>query len=188
MTAQSPAAADPAIIATANERPALGPWARAARKLWADKAAMIALAVFILIVVACALAPLYANYIAHTDPFTSNVDGDDQPSTARQVALLQPPMRGLAWAHPHRPDLGYHQLLPGRRQPGPRRHGPPVLWRAQFTVHRRHLHRHLPGAGRAHGPGRGVLRRHRRYRAIAHPRRDLGLSRSSCSPFRCRSC
>jgi hypothetical protein len=48
MTAQSPAAADPALIATTIlERPALGPWARAALKLWADKAAMTALAVFI---------------------------------------------------------------------------------------------------------------------------------------------
>jgi len=49
MTAQSPAAADPAIIAATLERPALGPWARAALKLWADKAAITALAVFILI-------------------------------------------------------------------------------------------------------------------------------------------
>jgi len=53
-------------------RPALGPWARAARKLVANRAAMAALGLFILIVLACLAAPLYADYIAHTDPFSSS--------------------------------------------------------------------------------------------------------------------
>ncbi len=95
MTVQTPAAADPAIIATTTfERPALGPWARAARKLWADKAAMTALAVFILIVIACVLAPIYATYIAHTDPFTSNIDGEITVD-GQQVQLLQASDEGL---------------------------------------------------------------------------------------------
>jgi len=94
MTAQSPAAADPAIIAATFERPAMGPWARAARKLWADKAAMTAFAVFILIVIACALAPIYASNIAHTDPFTSNIDGTISLG-GQDVPLLQPSDEGL---------------------------------------------------------------------------------------------
>ncbi len=95
MTVQTPAASEPAIItATTFERPALGPWARAARKLWADKAAMTALAVFLLIVIACALAPVYANYIAHTDPFTSNIDGTITID-GQDVQLLQPSDEGL---------------------------------------------------------------------------------------------
>ena len=40
-----------------------------------DKVAMTSLAVLILIVTACLAAPLYADYVAHTDPFTSNVAG-----------------------------------------------------------------------------------------------------------------
>ena len=95
MTAQTPAASDPAIVATTTfERPALGPWARAARKLWADRAAMAALAVFILIVIACVLAPVYANSIAHTDPFTSNIDGTITID-GQDVQLLQPSDEGL---------------------------------------------------------------------------------------------
>ena len=94
MSVQSPVAADPATIATVNERPALGPWARAARKLWADKAAMTALAVFILIVIACVLAPIYANNIAHTDPFASNIDGTISLA-GQDVPLLQPSDEGL---------------------------------------------------------------------------------------------
>jgi peptide/nickel transport system permease protein len=37
--------------------------------------AMISLALFCVIVAACLAAPLYANDVAHTDPFTSNVNG-----------------------------------------------------------------------------------------------------------------
>ena len=59
----------------AIERPALGPWARALRKLVADRAAMGALALFLVIVLLCLAAPLYATYVAHTDPFVSNIDG-----------------------------------------------------------------------------------------------------------------
>jgi peptide/nickel transport system permease protein len=36
---------------------------------------MISLALFCVIVAACLAAPLYANDVAHTDPFTSNVNG-----------------------------------------------------------------------------------------------------------------
>ncbi len=95
MTVQTPAASEPSIIAaTTFERPDLGPWARAARKLWADKAAMTALAVFLLIVIACALAPIYANNIAHTDPFTSNIDGTISID-GQDTPLLQPSDEGL---------------------------------------------------------------------------------------------
>src|SRR5262249_60877620 len=33
---------------------------------------MAALILFLLIIVVCLLAPVYANHVAHTDPFTSN--------------------------------------------------------------------------------------------------------------------
>jgi peptide/nickel transport system permease protein len=40
-----------------------------------DRVAMISLAVFLLVVVACLLAPFYEHSIAHTDAFRSNVSG-----------------------------------------------------------------------------------------------------------------
>ena len=95
MTAEMPAAAEPAgTFPAAMERPALGPWAQAARKLWSDKAAMAALSLFLLIVLVCVLAPFYAAQIAHTDPFTSNINGEITVN-GEQVALLQPSEEGL---------------------------------------------------------------------------------------------
>ncbi len=55
---------------------------------------MTALGLLVLIVVVCALAPLYAEYVSKSDPFTSNVDGsitlDGQP-----VPVLQADTGGL---------------------------------------------------------------------------------------------
>src|SRR5215470_1133188 len=59
----------------AKRRPAAGPWVTAYRKLIRDKAAMAALLLFILIVIGCCFAPYYASSIAHTEPFSSNLDG-----------------------------------------------------------------------------------------------------------------
>jgi peptide/nickel transport system permease protein len=95
MTAQTPTAANPAgNLPAGMERPAMGPWARAGLKLWSDKAAMAALSLFLLIVLVCLLAPLYASQIAHTDPFTSTIDGEITIN-GEQVALLQPSEEGL---------------------------------------------------------------------------------------------
>ncbi|WP_245504260.1 ABC transporter permease [Lichenihabitans psoromatis] len=52
-----------------------GPWATAMRKLRRDHAAMTALAALVLIILVCVAAPLYANGVAHTDPFASNLSG-----------------------------------------------------------------------------------------------------------------
>ena len=50
--------------------------------------AMISLALFCLIVAACLAAPLYAHDVAHTDPFTSNVNGTTIVN-GRTVSVLQ---------------------------------------------------------------------------------------------------
>ena len=55
---------------------------------------MSALAVFLLVVLSCLLAPYYASEIAHTDPFTSNIDGEITVD-GEQVALLAPSDEGL---------------------------------------------------------------------------------------------
>jgi peptide/nickel transport system permease protein len=51
------------------------PWALAWRRLRRNRIALAALALFLLIVVVSFSAPLYADHLAHTDPFTSNISG-----------------------------------------------------------------------------------------------------------------
>jgi peptide/nickel transport system permease protein len=71
-----------------------GPWATAFLKLWRDRAAMVALAVVVLVVLACMLAPVYARYVAHTDPFRSNLDGEFELN-GETVPVLEPSTEGL---------------------------------------------------------------------------------------------
>lgn len=51
------------------------PWAIAARQLVRDPVAVGALAIFLLIAAVSFAAPLYARYVAHTNPFQSNITG-----------------------------------------------------------------------------------------------------------------
>src|SRR5215472_10452673 len=94
MTDSLPVTTEMGQRVAAAERPALGPWARALRKLVADRAAMGALALFLLIALLCIAAPLYARYVAHTDPFVSNIDGSITVD-GQSVALIQPSTEGL---------------------------------------------------------------------------------------------
>src|SRR5260370_32512730 len=51
------------------------PWALAARRLWRNRIAMAALALFLLIVVLCLAAPWYAHGVAHLNPFPPDLNG-----------------------------------------------------------------------------------------------------------------
>jgi peptide/nickel transport system permease protein len=51
------------------------PWALAWRRLWRNHIAMASLVLFLLIVAVSFAAPIYANDIAHTNPFTNNLNG-----------------------------------------------------------------------------------------------------------------
>jgi peptide/nickel transport system permease protein len=51
------------------------PWALAARRLRRNRIALAALGLFLLIVVMCLAAPLYANHVAHVNPFPPNLNG-----------------------------------------------------------------------------------------------------------------
>jgi peptide/nickel transport system permease protein len=51
------------------------PWALAGRRLRRNRIALVALAGFILIVIACLAAGWYAHSVAHTDPFESTING-----------------------------------------------------------------------------------------------------------------
>ena len=64
----------PSVGATAAGA-SLGPWRTALATLRRDRVAMLSLAVFLLIVVACLLAPVYEHSIAHTNAFTSHISG-----------------------------------------------------------------------------------------------------------------
>ncbi len=52
-----------------------GPWAVAWRRLRRDRAAVAAACVLLALLLGCALAPLYASRVAHSDPFRPNLDG-----------------------------------------------------------------------------------------------------------------
>lgn len=55
--------------------PAIGPWRLAARRLSRDWVALAFLGLFILLVVICLLAPIYAQDVAHTGPNTNDITG-----------------------------------------------------------------------------------------------------------------
>jgi peptide/nickel transport system permease protein len=74
--------------------PARGPWATAFRKLRGDRAAVAALLVLLLIIALCLAAPLYAKYVAHTDPFRSNLSGKIMLD-GKRIPVMQTSTEGL---------------------------------------------------------------------------------------------
>jgi peptide/nickel transport system permease protein len=58
-----------------HHAPAIGPWKLAARRLRRNKVALAFLLLFVLIVVACILAPVYSHDIAHIGPNAENITG-----------------------------------------------------------------------------------------------------------------
>ena len=74
MTTLSAAPRAPVVPAVAG-RPSTGPWRTSLSQLARNRGAMASLVVFGLLLLACMCAPVYANSIAHTDPFASNVSG-----------------------------------------------------------------------------------------------------------------
>ncbi|MFI7701274.1 ABC transporter permease [Nonomuraea sp. NPDC049480] len=71
-----------------------GPWRAGLGRLARDKAAMAGLVVFLLVVVACLLAPAYAGQVARTNPFRSNISGTTVVD-GRTVPVLAPSSTGL---------------------------------------------------------------------------------------------
>jgi peptide/nickel transport system permease protein len=51
------------------------PWGLVARRVWRNRIAMAALLLFLIIVVMCLAAPLYADHVAHANPFVPNLNG-----------------------------------------------------------------------------------------------------------------
>jgi peptide/nickel transport system permease protein len=63
------------VSVSSSAEASAGPWRTALGLLRHDRVAMFSLAVFLLIVVACLLAPVYEHSVAHTEAFTSNISG-----------------------------------------------------------------------------------------------------------------
>ncbi|HTO83685.1 MAG TPA: ABC transporter permease [Methylomirabilota bacterium] len=91
-------AASPGDLAAAEQSLPLaagrGPWVTALRKIRSDKAAMAALLLFVVIVGLCMLAPLYATYVAKSDPFRSNLSGKIMVD-GKRVPVMQTSTEGL---------------------------------------------------------------------------------------------
>jgi peptide/nickel transport system permease protein len=73
---------------------AAGPWRNSLTQLRRNRAATGAAFVFLLIVLACVAAPLYAHHIAHTDAFRSNISGTTVID-GKAVPVLRPSSTGL---------------------------------------------------------------------------------------------
>src|SRR5437762_5183457 len=63
------------------------PWALAWRRLRRNYVALAFLLLFVVIVVCCALAPVYAHRIAHTDPNANHL-GETFPRDGKQVPII----------------------------------------------------------------------------------------------------
>jgi len=79
---------------SAREISGRSPWRIAGRRLVRNRLAMAALGLFVLIVVLCLLAPFYANHIAKTDPFESNLTGTTNVN-GEEVQVVQETQGGL---------------------------------------------------------------------------------------------
>jgi peptide/nickel transport system permease protein len=84
--------------------PAIGPWRLAGRRLRRNKVALAFLALFVVLVVLCLLAPVYSNYIAHIGPNTNNITGTVSVD-GKQQDVVSP--SGV----PIGPTWGAHYLL-----------------------------------------------------------------------------
>ena len=79
---------------SAKEISGRSPWSLAGRRLLRNKLAMASLALFVLIIFVSLLAPFYANHLAKTDPFSSNLTGTTSVN-GKEVEVVQQTQGGL---------------------------------------------------------------------------------------------
>jgi peptide/nickel transport system permease protein len=89
-------------VTLSTTRSSRGPWATAIRRLARDRAAMAALVFFLIILVMCLLAPVYAAW-AGMDPFKSTLDATIQLN-GQTVSVMEQSTEGLG--------LGYNPIGP----------------------------------------------------------------------------
>ena len=78
-----------AILAEEEHGPIQGrsPWYLAWRRLRRNYVALFSLFIFLLIVLACALAPVYAKHVAHSNPYTNHVT-DTVKVNGKEVSVI----------------------------------------------------------------------------------------------------
>ncbi len=103
MTARLDAGLTAAAIAGPAGSAHASPGRLALGRLRRNRAALTALAVLVLIVVSSLSAPLYARYVAHTNPFQSNVDGSTIVH-GKRILVVPPNPSGLG-SNPIGPTL-----------------------------------------------------------------------------------
>jgi len=86
----------------ATRRVSRGPWATAVRRLARDRAGMAALLLFMVILIICLLAPVYASW-AGVDPFTSTLDAT-VTIDGNAIPVMEQSTEGLG--------LGYNPIGP----------------------------------------------------------------------------
>ena len=144
----------------------------ALRRLRRNKAALAFGALFLLIVVLCLCAPLYAEHVAHTTPNANHVTDTVTVGGVRKDVVsptgqpIGPTWQGrfLLGADQNGRDIAVRLLYGGRNS-----------LEVGFVATLHH-----DGAGDDRRHRRRLLPRRRRRRARARARPDLGLSRSCC--------
>ena len=164
------------------------PWALAFRRLRRNRIAFAALVLFILIVLSSFAAPIYANHIAHTDPFENNVNGTTIVN-GKEVPLMEQGGGVLKLGEtPIGPTWDIHHYFLGADA-----QGRDVMARLLYGGRSSLADRDRLGAHRV--PDRDGPRADRRLLLGAHrlapvtdDGRDLGVSGASCSPSALEPC
>jgi peptide/nickel transport system permease protein len=110
------AASAPAVV---GALPSGGsPWTLARRRLLRNRVAMVMLGVFVAIVLVCLAAPVYANDVAHTDPFRSDLNGTTIVD-GKRVSIIADSTSGLGLGTtPIGPTWDAHHYFLGSDQQG----------------------------------------------------------------------
>jgi peptide/nickel transport system permease protein len=87
-------AAGPPAQAAAAAPLSASPWTLARRRLRRNRVAMAMLGLLLVIILLSLAAPLYAQHVAHTDPFRSNLDGTTVVD-GKTVPVMQEQSEGL---------------------------------------------------------------------------------------------
>jgi peptide/nickel transport system permease protein len=82
------------VAARPVEVPSIGPWRTSLGQLRRNRVAMASLVGIVVVVLACLAAPLFAQHVAHTDPFTSQISATTVVG-GRTVPVLRPSTTGL---------------------------------------------------------------------------------------------
>ena len=143
------------------------PWALAWRRLRRNYVALGSLAVFILVVVACLLAPLYVSHVSHIPPNEVRLgasvvkNGQKIPVVSNGHTTI---VNGVPVIKTGGIPIGAQwgatggQVHPRRRRARPRRRDPPALRRPQLALHRRDLGGDHHGRGGDPRPAGRLLR------------------------------